>query len=276
MGERDIKNLYIACYGSNFDNYDHLYDIVDHLRFANAGVELSMFSDKREYTKRLKEQVNRFRKFNVTFHGPFVEVEASSPLSSEEHKKIINAYAEAFEIYKMFSANSIVMHTNQRAFRIEEKEQLQKNVLATIHEIARMAFQAGTNLLVENVGEIIHSNMLFDEDEFISMFDQIPPHVGCLIDVGHANINRWDMERVIKTLGSRIKAYHLHNNNGKEDSHRPIFEEGMQINAEQLFSWMEKYTPEADWILEYAPGIHITRHLMENDVKRILDIIKTL
>jgi sugar phosphate isomerase/epimerase len=268
-----MKQLIVACYGSNFDNYDHLYDILCCLRFANPGVELSMFSDKPEHTRKLREQADRFKIFPVTFHGPFVELEPSASINSGQYYQTLDAYREAFEIYHIFSARSIVMHTNQRTFQPGEKMSLQKNVIETINKIGEMAKESRVNLLVENVGEDIFSSMLFDQNEFIELIMNLPVHINCLIDIGHAAINRWNMERVISALSKRIRAYHLHNNNGMEDSHRPLFEKGMIIDPVYLLPVMEKYTPDTDWILEYAPGTHITAALMSSEIEQLLKII---
>lgn len=268
-----MRLLNIACYCVDFDQYDFLEEILKKLQFANVGPELSMFSDRPEFMKRLKEQKDRFADYAVTFHGPYMEVEATSPLDSKEHQKMIDAYRMAFEVYHFFGAKSIVMHTNQRGFLPEEKEEYQRNVIETICEIGQEAEKAGVCLLVENVGEIIYQNMLFGEDEFIELFQKIPSSVGCLIDIGHAILNRWDLEHVIRSLKDRIQSYHLHNNDGKGDIHRPLFEEHMLLSREdlrRLFRCMEKETPQADWILEYAPGKHITTQLMEAEVREVL------
>lgn len=267
-----MKQMNIACYCVNFDNYDFLYDIVDNLQFAGVGVELSMFSDRADFMKELLEQKDRFSKFPVTFHGPYMEVEATSELESEEHKMMIKAYEESFRIYHEFHAGSIVMHTNQRGFTEEERPVFRKNAIETIKEIALMAEKEKVNLLVENVGETVCGNMLFGEEEFIELFEQLPDSTGCLIDIGHAIINQWDLEHVISSLKHKIRSYHLHSNDGKADIHRPLFEKGRQLPPDKLkalIDCIERNTPDADWILEYAPGEHITTGLIIDEVKRL-------
>jgi len=272
-----MHRLVIACYCANFDDYDLYYRILDRLRFADVGAELSMFSDKPEYTARLILQEPRFRQTYVTFHGPFFEVEATSPLDSPGHRQIVEAYQESFGLYHRFHAHSLVMHTNQRSYRPGEKAGLQRNAIATLREISNLAAAEGVELLVENVGEGIFENMLFDEDEFVALFESLPPSAGCLVDIGHAIVNDWDLERVVRRLGTRIKAYHLHNNDGTGDTHRPLFEAGMKRSPEELqalFRAMEARTPQADWILEYAPGDHITPELIAAEATRLLAMIE--
>ena len=268
-----MKALIIASYCSNYE-YDHFCEILECLSFVKPGAELCMFSDKPEYTKNLRRQTDRFKKYVVTFHGPFMELELSAPINSTQYFQTMDACREAFDIYHEFSARSIVMHTHQRSFPLDEKENLQRNSIETINRIGEMAKLRNVNLLVENVGKEISSNMLFNQEEFIELIRNLPVHINGLIDIGHAAINRWDMEQLISSLKDRIKAYHIHNNDGSHDSHRPLFEEGTIIVPSSLLPIMEKYTPDADWILEYAPGEHITPELMRSEVEQLLSIIK--
>ena len=273
-----MNRLVISGYGSNFNNYDHLYTILDRLRFAQAGVEFCIFSDKPDYLRGMMAQKDRFREFYTTLHGPHVVVEPSSPLDSEGHRAVIQAFRDSAEYYRAFSSHSIVMHTNQRTVPPEEKRQLQENVVATTLEMAGIADETEMKLLMENVGEDIFSSLLFDEKEFIALFDRLPRQVGCLLDVGHAIINRWDIPGVVEALGDRIEAYHLHNNDGTADSHRPMFEAGLRYSREdyrRLFRAMEEKSPRADWILEYAPGRHITPELMEEEVRTLLELMNS-
>lgn len=270
-----MNRLVISGYGSNFNNYDHLYDILDKLRFAQAGVEFCIFSDKPDYLRGMMGQTERFKEFYTTLHGPHVEIEPSSALDSQAHRTAIQAFRDSAQYYHAFSCHSIVMHTNQCVVPPAVKKQMQENVVSTILEMSRIADETGMKLLMENVGEDIFSSLLFDQEEFIALFDRLPKSVGCLLDVGHAIINRWDIPGVVETLGDRVEAYHLHNNAGDADSHRPMFEEGLRYSREdfrKLFRVMEEKSPKADWILEYAPGDHITSQLMVEEVRTLLEL----
>lgn len=271
-----MRQMNLACYCVNFDQYDFLLELLHKVEDVHVGAELSMFSDQPEYMKKLKKQKERFQKFPVSFHGPYMEVEATSDLDSGDHEKILRAYDMAFEVYEEFQGDSIVMHTNQRTFLPKEKKKYQENVIETICQIGAEAEKRKVNLLVENVGEEMDGNMLFGEEEYIQLFEKIPASVGALVDIGHAILNHWDLERLIRTLNGKIRAYHLHNNDGKGDIHRPLFESQMLLKEKdwkELFGWMEQYTPHADWILEYAPGDHINAALVDKEVRQILRML---
>lgn len=270
-----MNKLIIACYCVNFEGYDALESILEPLKRYDVGVELSMFDDP-DYIARLRAVRGRFAPYYTTFHAPHIEVEATSPEGSAGHARILRAMAESFDICGEFGAHSIVMHTNQVSFKPEEKRALQQRSLNTLRQIGRMAAAKNIDLLIENVGEGIFDSMLFDEDEFVELFDQVDPASNCLIDIGHAMINDWDFEKLIRRLGKRIHAYHLHNNDGHADIHRPLFEAGMKYDAarlKQLLGWAERHSPRADWILEYAPGAHITPELVEGEVRQLLALM---
>ena len=274
-----MKQLVFAAYAINFREYDRMKKLLDVCSFVNLGPELSMYTKTSQFPDFMEELATvkeMFAPYYVTFHGPYSEVEATSPLDSEAHRLMIEAYRQAFEFCKDFSAHTIVMHTNQKIQLSDDNTELKNNCIATIKEIGQMAKGSGTKLLVENVGTKIGNNVLFPMEDFIRLFDELPEDIGCLIDVGHAFDNGWDVPELVKRLGSRICSYHLHNNDGVHDSHRMMFEEGLYYGREEwktLFAAMEKYTPDADWILEYSPKNNITPEKLVREIKEIQTLL---
>ncbi len=73
---------------------------------------------------------------------------------------------------------------------------------------------------------------------------------------------------VIGSLAGRIKGYHLHNNNGTDDSHRRI-RDGV-IDYDRFFRLYRAYTPSADLTLEYGDNHGITAGDVQRDVEDVL------
>ena len=166
----------------------------------------------------------------------------------------------------------MVMHTHQAAFDPARREQLQHRSEDVILETARWARQEGIRLTVENVGYPLKNNVLFDQAEYMDLIGRLPSDVGALIDTGHAMANGWDIPAVVEGLGSRIWGYHLHNTDDAHDLHRPMYEAGWYYSPEQmdhLMSCIYRFSPDADLILEYAPGDHISRKLFEDELARM-------
>ena len=87
---------------------------------------------------------------------------------------------------------------------------------------------------MENVGYPGRHNVLFDQEQWIALFDQLPDEVGALLDTGHALANGWDLFEVVRRLGTRLRGYHLHNSVYGKDLHRPMFEPGLAYTPEQM------------------------------------------
>lgn len=141
----------------------------------------------------------------------------------------------------------MVIHTNEGSFPEEErsaKRARTKEVLLRWYEKLR---KMGIEMTVENVGYPLKDNLLFDYDEFVRLFAELPDEIGCLIDTGHAMLNGWDIVKLIKTLGPRIRGYHLNNNDGKHDSHYPLYDSEGYYSPQQIDEMLRAiaiYSPE--------------------------------
>ena len=89
---------------------------------------------------------------------------------------------------------------------------------------------------------------LCNQDDFLRLF-QNNPSLNCIIDTGHAILGDIDVFTVQKELGSRLKAYHLHDNNGIEDLHQRV---GTGVfHWERFYEGARLYTPDATFVMEY-------------------------
>lgn len=277
-----MKGYYYSSYGSDQDQYPHMLQVLEKCAPLDVGVELSIYTRISARPKHIPELIavkDQFTPYKTLFHGPFFELEATSEPDSEAAAYMLESYRTSYELCKMFRAPSIVMHTNQISYEDKDKLHLQENSRNMILKLGDLAREAGVELTVENVGFNYNHSVLFDENEFVELIQSLPEDIGALLDTGHAILNDWDMERLIARLGNRFKSYHIHNNPGDRDSHRPLFEDGMKYSRNQLvdmFKAMEKYSPDADWILEYSPGPHITPELMYHDFCEVESIRKAI
>ena len=262
-----------ADYAANYERYDLLLKAADAVKEAQTGIELSCYYERPDFMAMQESRLGMFAGRPLTLHGPFTNIEAASEPGSLERRRYIDAWRYAFDVYDRYNASSIVLHTHKaRDIAPGDMERLRAWSLDTIQEVARLALDHGAKLTVENVGHWVKKNQLFNEEQFIALFDQLPAQIGCLLDVGHALINRWDIAHVINTLGARITSYHLHNNNGCADSHRPLFEKGNRYSAQEMVDLLlltNRCSPDAEWILEYAPGEHITCELLAGDLRTL-------
>lgn len=271
-----MNRLVISTYAANYHNYEFFYDIMAGIKDYNPGIEITLFHEKAFYD-RMNEEKQRLNSFYTTFHGVFKDIDFTAPEGSEAFNHTVDVYKHTFELAKEYDAKSIVYHTQRgRKPDVSVADQVER-AYRSMNVIGDLAAEAGQLLLVENVGYTMNDSILFEEDAFIDIFKNINPASGCLIDVGHAFINNWNMCRVISELGDRIKGYHLHNNCGKKDSHRPLFEKGNVYDYDRvadMLACMEEYSPKADWIIEYAPIDEMSPELMKREVEELMKHVK--
>ena len=85
------------------------------------------------------------------------------------------------------------------------------------------------------------------------------PQAGALLDTGHAHVNGWDIPAVVKALGERLTACHVHDNDGSGDAHLPV---GQGILTGRHISVLsKKYAPQATQVFEYCCGFNNTKDL---------------
>ena len=267
-----MHSIYNSSLCACSQDFDLLLDVA---QATQTGIEVCLYFELPYVVAAQEAAFPRFGQTPVTLHSP-MEVDASSAPGTPEWQKLMDWWKRSFELYHRLQARSIVMHTHQiSGFAKEDAEKLRGYALSNIQEISRQALAQGVRLTVENVGLSNNQSLLFDEEQFLRLFEELPQEVGALIDLGHALINRWNLERVVSTLGKRIFAFHLHNNDGDADTHRPLFEEGGWYKPEQVEEFLRltnRFCPEAEWILEYTSGEHINREMLRADLRRLQDI----
>ncbi|MEA5004553.1 MAG: sugar phosphate isomerase/epimerase, partial [Christensenella sp.] len=123
-----------------------------------------------------------------------------------------------------------------------------KRVLERTLELDNIAKKENVELLVENMP---FTDQLMDQEVFLKTFEP-ENQLKFLIDTGHAILNKWNMTEILKTLKSRIRAYHIHDNFGDFDAHLKVGEGPTDWTKFFKDYWL--YTPDARLVLEYAKG----------------------
>jgi sugar phosphate isomerase/epimerase len=237
--------------------------------YANElGVELEIFPmwHTEAFCHFMKRRRDDLRSLASSFHEPYHFSDHSFERGTKEHDQTMALCRKTFEIAADIGAKNIVFHHNNRPIAEAEKADMRKWSAENLHVMNEIAAEYGIPYLVENAGVLQKGNVLFDQEEFIALFDVIPNN--CLIDLGHAHCNGWDIPRVITALKGKIVAYHLHDNDKTSDSHQRLGEGTLDIA--QFGSLFAAHTPNAQIILEYVEGTKATA----SDLKRELELLK--
>lgn len=267
------RKIYISDLCVDFEDYGRLLDCIHSFPDFQTGAELAAGWHTPGFYDKLKAQRTAFCDIPVTFHAPFTEW-CTLPGSAEE-KTAFCQFETACSLYREFEASSMVFHTHEKMWP-EGPGAGQKRSLQCLTFYADRMTEAGLNMTVENVGYPGKQNVLFDEEQFIRLFDRLPEDVGCLIDTGHALLNGWDIPGLIRRLGSRIRGYHLNNNDGLHDSHYPLYDPDGICCAEDVDTILRaiaRFSPDAYLVLEYAGGSRTGREIIHADIRRICRVM---
>jgi sugar phosphate isomerase/epimerase len=107
----------------------------------------------------------------------------------------------------------VVLHPGYFAWE-QEREQADRQFIKSLSELSAAARELSITFYFENMGDMNFFNLRTPED--LSIIDG----TGFTLDVGHANLNRC----LPAFLRTHIDHMHIHDNNGKRDSHSPVGE----------------------------------------------------
>ena len=264
-----MNSLYISAYVVNFEDYATLEDWCRTAPVAGVGPELAAGWKAPDFHEKLQANVQRFMDMSVTFHAPFVDLACEEGSAAEEDAR--RQMETAFRLYRQFGASSMVIHTHEGVPEGDFDAARQRSTEALL-DLGEQARRAGISLTVENVGFPDRGTYLYDLEQFCALFDTLPEDMGCLIDTGHALRNGWDIPALIRRLGTRIRGYHIHTNNGVRDLHWPIYHDESRLTRAQMDEILDTIaavTPDAHIILEYSPTCGVTREIMHADIAAI-------
>ncbi|MBR1552752.1 MAG: sugar phosphate isomerase/epimerase [Schwartzia sp.] len=230
---------------------------------------LSMF-DLEGFEAELSRATDALSSVPISFHGPVYCAEHSAPKGSAEYEETMYHVKKTFHYARLLKSRHFTMHLNNREVPAEEKETMLKNALENYKELQEMFADFGCAIYVENTGTIEQRNMLLDQAEFTDLCRREKFDV--LIDIGHANANGWDIEKLVCDLAGQIKAYHLHNNDGRRDLHNRILD-GI-IPFQSVMGTILSKTPDAELIIEYIRPEFAQTALFE-DIEKVQSIVKS-
>ncbi len=236
--------------------------------FGNkVGVEVFSFTYSKEELPGLAKRMESWKGHPLSFHGPMRDVEVTSVSESPEGRLLFENYARAFAFAGRFGGTSMVVHTHERHLTKAEKPALQAQCLKNLQVLAAMASKEGIELRVENVSLPHKGEPLFDEDEYIRLFGFLP-QIQALIDIGHVHVTNWSLMNLLEKLNGRIGGFHLHNNNGLEDSHDWLSDGTMDMD--HALSLIRDHAEFRDMVLEYGSMHGKTSRDLMQDVSRVL------
>lgn len=217
---------------------------------SDMGIEIFYEWGGSTFWRLVLDEVMNGRTGSFSIHSPYCG-KAADFSNPEDEDWLFEYLKEPFELYHRFNAVNYVIHTNgpiSEPLSADRSDDLRKIIAERLFRFQEICVKEGVNMLVENLGFGGGLFTLFNEQQFLQLFDD-NCNLNCLVDTGHAAIENFDIYRIQETLGSRLQAYHLHDNNGIDDQHNRI-ESGV-IDWNRFYEGAARFTPDADYVFEY-------------------------
>ena len=217
---------------------------------ADLGFELLPMFDLPEFEENLCRNLSVFAEGPLIFHEPVWGVEHTarrgSPAWEESmhHLKLTRRYAE------ILHPTHLIYHFNNCAVSAARKQEMLDTSLENLENMR--ALFPEQEILAENTGIRKNSTMMLDQDEFTELCREQDLNV--LVDVGHAHANGWDLDRLLRDMGTRIRGFHLHNNDGVHDLHNRINDGTLAFD--RLMPLICQIVPQAFWVIEYTRPVY--------------------
>jgi sugar phosphate isomerase/epimerase len=229
------------------------------------GVELIAFTHDQLYWESLVALLPKLT-CPVSFHGPYIGVEATSQPGSKEQAWLLASYERVFELAARHKVTHVVFHYSQLSFQEEQLKQAKDNAWGNIDKIMHLANSYHVNCVIENLCQSSEGRHLFTNEEYFKVFREKPTALS-LIDIGHANVNGLNIDAFITEFGSRVRAFHFHNNDGKRDLHNDIY--SGTVDYTKIIRMVKKYCPEAVVVLEYEPHTNLSHQELLDEINQL-------
>lgn len=193
------------------------------------GIDFSMFRMKDDdndilntsgYKAHLKELQKIAYSYGVTFeqaHSPFPSAKEND---GEYNEKMFEKLKRSLEIAGILDAKICVVHPVQFS-----EQQFEQN-MELYHKLEPYAADYGVKIAVENMWgwndelKRIVPNVCSVAEDFNHYVDALnPEHFTACLDLGHCGLVGESAGTMIRQMGSRIGALHIHDNDNMHDNH---------------------------------------------------------
>jgi sugar phosphate isomerase/epimerase len=142
--------------------------------------------------------------------GPDAVIDITEPVKSKR-LKMVDEIKRALEMAETVPFPYLIQHIGTA--RSEFNDRAVDAAFSSLEEIVVFARQRGVEVLIENI-----PNELSSAERLLMFFELTHLNLNVCFDLGHAHMHD-GVVNSYRTLKSRIRSLHVHDNNGKEDQH---------------------------------------------------------
>lgn len=199
-------------------------------RIWDAGIPLcEIFCARQHFDYRDKAQITEmghwFRDSELKLHslhspmfsddvwgrtGPDAVINLTEPV---KHKRLhmVDEVKRALDVAEFVPFRFLVQHLGVAGEEYDERKI--DYAFAALEDISLFARQRGVEVLLENT-----PNALSSAERLLLFLETTHMDLNVCLDTGHANLNE-GVDTAFRLLKNRIRSTHVHDNNGKDDSH---------------------------------------------------------
>ena len=142
--------------------------------------------------------------------GPDAVINITEPVKIKR-LHMVDEIKRALDIAEIVPFRYLIQHMGVGGEEYDERKI--DAAFSALEEISVFARQRGVEVLLENT-----PNALSSAERLLLFFETTHMDLNVCLDTGHANMNE-GVETAFRLLKSRIRSTHMHDNNGKDDSH---------------------------------------------------------
>jgi sugar phosphate isomerase/epimerase len=174
--------------------------------------------------------------------GPNSVINITEPVKSKR-LIMIDEIKRALDIADVIPFRYLIQHLG--VFEEEYDEFKVEAAFTALEEINLFARERGVEVLLENI-----PNQLSSAERLLTFLELTHLKLNFCLDAGHANMKE-GVSTAYTILKGRIRSTHLHDNNGKEDSHLfPFFSEGGTIDWKNTMELLRPGAAQYPLLLE--------------------------
>lgn len=187
-------------------------------------------------------------------HAPFNELFPCA-IDPKARELAAGRYRQAIALAKGYGAKKVVIHGGYNPWIYYPQWYVEQSVVFWKDFLTQE--DPGVEIVLENVLET-DPQWLADIVKGVNL-----PGLALCLDVGHVNAySRIPVARWVEAWAPYLSHFHIHNNDGTADQHRPLTEGTLVMK--DLFRQVEELCPEATVTLELMEAEHSVRWLTEN------------
>jgi sugar phosphate isomerase/epimerase len=162
----------------------------------------------------------------VTLHATFYDINLST-INSYLRRAVLDCYREYLNLAEQLNVEIMVLHGGhiiKDAVGIQQiEQQAEQNLIENLKNLGDMAARKNIVIGLENSPPGPHPRLVHDWISHIRILEKVRhEQVRAVLDTAHAHLQDLDLNQYFREIEKYLVELHVHNNDGKEDSHAAL------------------------------------------------------